>query len=196
MRVLRILGSAVGWVAWYLVGRERFLALEHLALAFPDQDDTWRRRTGRASFQNLARSALEVAAIEQIQPRLRERVRSGSLFPRQVATLSIPEASADPLGLGLRALAAGQFAPVTQTAQGWAVAMMTGREEAAPLSPEEAAPHALRDWREEMENQWVIDQLERLRAKTPVNVVPARLEAVRLAPAAPSAPSSRKRAAR
>lgn len=74
--------------------------------------------------------------------------------------------------------------------------MMTGREEAAPLSPEEAAPRALRDWREEMENQWVIDQLERLRAKTPVNVVPARLEAVRLASPAPSAPSSRKRAAR
>ncbi len=126
----------------------------------------------------------------------RNQVSPGGLFPRQVATLSIPEASADPLGLGLRALAAGQFAPVTETNHGWALAMMTGREAATPLSPEEATPRALRDWREEMENQWVIDQLERLRAKTPVNVIPARLEAVRLAPPAPSAPSSRKRAAR
>lgn len=128
--------------------------------------------------------------------KFRNQVSPRGLFPRQVATLSIPEASADPLGLGLRALAAGQFAPVTETDHGWALAMMTGREEATPLSPEEATPRALRDWREEMENQWVIDQLERLRAKTPVNVVPARLEAVRLAPPAPSASSSKKRAAR
>jgi len=128
--------------------------------------------------------------------RLRGNVETGGLFPPQVATLSIPEASAVPLSLSLRALAAGQFAPVTETVQGWAVAMMTGREEAAPLSPQEAAPLALRDWREEMENQWVIEMLERLRAKTPVTVVPARLEAIRLAPTAPSAPAPKKRAAR
>ena len=130
---------------------------------------------------------------------IRNHVRTGGLFPRQVATLSVSEASTDPISLSLRALAPGQFAPATETVQGWAVAMMTGREDAAPLSPEEAAPRALRDWREEMENQWVIGQLERLRAKTPVNVVPARLEAVRLAPTAPTgpgAPASKKRAAR
>ncbi|HEY6573203.1 MAG TPA: peptidyl-prolyl cis-trans isomerase [Candidatus Eisenbacteria bacterium] len=128
--------------------------------------------------------------------KIRKNVRPGTLWPKQVSTLSIPEASNEPLNLSLRALAAGQFAPATEMLNGWAVAMMTGREEAAPLSPEEAAPRALRDWREEMENQWVTDQLERLRAKTPVNVVPARLEAVRLAPAAPSAPAAKKRAAR
>lgn len=116
--------------------------------------------------------------------RVREKALSGteSLFPGQVATVAVPESGADPLGLSLRALAPGQFAPATQVVQGWAVAMMTGREESAPLSEKDAAPRALRDWREEMENQWVIELLERLRAKTPVTVVPTRLDAVRITP--------------
>ncbi len=128
--------------------------------------------------------------------RLRNHAEPGGLFPQQVATLAVPEGSSDPLSLALRALSPGQFAPATQTIQGWAVAMMTGRVEAGPLSPEEAAPRALRDWREEMENKWVNDQLERLRAKTPVSVVPARLEAVRYATPSPRTPAAKKRAAR
>jgi hypothetical protein len=116
--------------------------------------------------------------------RLREQVLDGteSLFPGSAATVAVPETGADPLSLSLRALAPGQFAPATRIVQGWAVAVMTGREEAAPLSETDAAPRALRDWREEMENQWVIELLERLRAKTPVTVVPARLDAVRITP--------------
>jgi hypothetical protein len=110
-------------------------------------------------------------------------VEPQTLFPGQAATVAVPEASADPLSLSLRALAPGQFAPATQLVTGWAVAVMTGREEAAPMNEKDAAPRALRDWREEMENQWVIELLERLRAKTPVSVFPARLEAVRITPA-------------
>lgn len=125
--------------------------------------------------------------------RLRGQADPWAFFPQQIATLSVPEASSEPISLALRALSPGQFAPVTQTIQGWAVAMMTGREEARPLTPEEAAPRALRDWREEMENKWVNDLLERLRAKTPVSVIPARLEAVRFASAPTTKPAPRKR---
>jgi hypothetical protein len=114
-----------------------------------------------------------------------------SVFPGQAATVAVPETSADPLSLSLRALAPGQFAPVTQLVTGWAVAMMTGREEAAPLTEKDAAPRALRDWREEMENQWVTELLERLRAKTPVTVVPARLDAVRITPTVPATKSKK-----
>jgi hypothetical protein len=48
------------------------------------------------------------------------------------------------------------------------------------MTDEEAAPRALRDWREEADNQWVTTLLERLRAKTAVKIIPARLDAVRL----------------
>jgi hypothetical protein len=69
-------------------------------------------------------------------------------------------------------------------AQGWAVICVTGREEARAMNDDEAAPRALRDWREEAENQWVAALLERLRAKTAAKVIPARLEAVHLIEAA------------
>lgn len=136
------------------------------------------------------------SALKRMGFKIRKSAKLGALFPPQVAMLSVPEASADPLGLSLRTLEPGQFAPVTETVQGWAVAMLTGREEAAPLPPQEAAPIALGDWRKEIENQWVVDLLERLRAKTPVTVNPARLEAVRLGSTTPSASASAKRAAR
>jgi len=123
-----------------------------------------------------------------------EHATPGSIFPGQVGTVAVPEGTADPLSLSVRGLAPGQFAPATKLVQGWAVIQMTGREEAAPLSDQEAAPRALRDWREETENQWVIDMLERLRAKTPVTVFPARLAAVRITP--PLAAAAGKRASR
>ncbi|HET9950368.1 MAG TPA: peptidylprolyl isomerase [Candidatus Eisenbacteria bacterium] len=117
---------------------------------------------------------LRVRATGPVEPQ--------TLFPGQTAIVAVPEASSHPLSLSLRALAPGQFAPATRLVSGWAVAMMTGREESAPLSEKDAAPRALRDWREEMENRWVTELLERLRAETPVKVVPARLDAVRITP--------------
>ena len=59
------LGAAAGWLAWYLVPRHRRAALEHLAIAFPDRDPSWRTRVGRASFANLGRSALELVAVDR-----------------------------------------------------------------------------------------------------------------------------------
>lgn len=63
-------GAAVGWLAWYLVPKERALALAHLALAFPALEPRARARIGRTSFANLGRSALELAAADSLQSRL------------------------------------------------------------------------------------------------------------------------------
>jgi len=71
------LGAAVGFIAYLVTGRERRLALEHLALAFPEKSARERRQIARASFCNLGRGALELAVIERIQPQLRERVQLG-----------------------------------------------------------------------------------------------------------------------
>ena len=54
-------GAVLGTVAWYLVGRQRRLALEHVRIAFPELPESERRRIGRASFANLGRAALETA---------------------------------------------------------------------------------------------------------------------------------------
>jgi KDO2-lipid IV(A) lauroyltransferase len=68
------LAGLVGTVAYCVVGRERRLALAHLAIAFPGWTERCRRACARASFVSLARSALEVAAADRLQPRLRELV--------------------------------------------------------------------------------------------------------------------------
>jgi KDO2-lipid IV(A) lauroyltransferase len=68
------LAGLVGTVAYWAVHRERLLALEHLAIAFPDWSEGSRRACARASFVSLVLSALEVAAAARLQPRLRELV--------------------------------------------------------------------------------------------------------------------------
>lgn len=63
--LLRVLppaiGAALGWLAWYLTPRQRRLAREHLAIAFPEKPREERDRIGRASFASLGRAALEAA---------------------------------------------------------------------------------------------------------------------------------------
>jgi KDO2-lipid IV(A) lauroyltransferase len=61
-RLAVALGAFAGHLGWYLTPRHRKAALEHLALAFPEKNDRWRRSTGRASFRNLGRAALETIA--------------------------------------------------------------------------------------------------------------------------------------
>jgi KDO2-lipid IV(A) lauroyltransferase len=70
-------GSLVGGLAYWLVPRERKLALEHLAIAFPDAREEERKRIAQASFRNLGRAALELALIEKLQPRLTDYVKLG-----------------------------------------------------------------------------------------------------------------------
>lgn len=60
------LGAALGWLAWYAIPRHRRLALRHLAAAFPEETEAWRRRVGRASFANLGRSALELCVARRV----------------------------------------------------------------------------------------------------------------------------------
>ena len=55
------LGAALGTLAWYLTPRQRRLAREHLAIAFPEKTFEQRDRIGRRSFGNLGRVLLEAA---------------------------------------------------------------------------------------------------------------------------------------
>src|SRR5207302_463491 len=119
LRALRVvplgLGAALGWLAWYLVPRQRRLAREHLRIAFPEEDEAERDRIGRASFANLGRAAVETARAQRLDIRttvdldppgealLREAHAEGKgvvvatahigaweLFARRVAALGIP----------------------------------------------------------------------------------------------------------
>ena len=62
-------GAALGWLAWYLVPRQRRLAREQLRLAFPEKSESERDRIGRASFVNLGRAALETARADRMDIR-------------------------------------------------------------------------------------------------------------------------------
>lgn len=59
-------GAALGWLAWYLVPRQRGLARAHLAIAFPEKSGSERDRIGRASFANLGRAVLEAARADRL----------------------------------------------------------------------------------------------------------------------------------
>jgi KDO2-lipid IV(A) lauroyltransferase len=112
MRVLPAsIGAALGWLAWYLVPRQRRLARAHLAIAFPEMPAAERDRIGRESFTNLGRSAFETARGDasrvQLAPEdealLRGALAGGrgvvvatghigawELFARRIAALGIP----------------------------------------------------------------------------------------------------------
>jgi KDO2-lipid IV(A) lauroyltransferase len=77
-------GAALGTLAWYLVPRQRRLALEHLAIAFPERGAGWRRSVGRRSFANLGRAAVETALAQKLQPDLAHLVQ---LAPEDEALL-------------------------------------------------------------------------------------------------------------
>jgi len=128
-------------------------------------------------------SSLKAYRLEE-QP----RATAQTLYPGHFAMISFFETDPDPLALAVRSLDPGMISPVVRTAQGYAVAHVLAREPARSMTLEEAIDRVRRDWREEKENEWVQQQLERLRASTPVRVVPTRLAAVKLA--APASESS------
>jgi KDO2-lipid IV(A) lauroyltransferase len=68
---LRI-GAAGGALAYHLLGRTRRLALEHLALAFPEKTEVERRDIARRMFIHLAMSAMEITSIRHWDARLTE----------------------------------------------------------------------------------------------------------------------------
>ncbi|HET9754085.1 MAG TPA: lipid A biosynthesis acyltransferase [Myxococcales bacterium] len=69
--LLRVLplwaGAALGRLAWYSVPRQRRLAREHLAIAFPEKSESERTRIGKESFANLALSALEAMRADRLE---------------------------------------------------------------------------------------------------------------------------------
>jgi KDO2-lipid IV(A) lauroyltransferase len=63
-------GTLLGQVAWWLARRDRALALEHLALAFPDLPEADRRAIARDSFLHFGHAAAEIAQADRIQRRI------------------------------------------------------------------------------------------------------------------------------
>lgn len=68
------LGGAAGRAAFRLAKRTRMLALEHLALAFPEKTPAERERIARDMFVHLGRSTLELASIRWFDHRLEDYV--------------------------------------------------------------------------------------------------------------------------
>ena len=104
-------GAALGWLAWYLTPRQKRLAREHLAIAFPEKTAAERDRIGRQSFANLGRAAIdafrgdasrfELAADDEALLRRAQSEGKGvilvtghidnwELFARRIAMLGLP----------------------------------------------------------------------------------------------------------
>jgi len=133
----------------------------------------------------IADSSLRTLAFTE-----QRRASEPTLYPRHWATVDFLERDYGPLALAVRGLDVGQTSPVVRTVQGYAVAHVMSREPARPMTLDEAMDRVRRDWREEKENEWVLSLLERTRATTPVRVVPARLESLKLGPAKGTGPGS------
>jgi KDO2-lipid IV(A) lauroyltransferase len=54
---LRI-GARVGWMAGVVFGFRKKIVQEHLRIAFPDKDESWRRDLLHASYRHLGREGL------------------------------------------------------------------------------------------------------------------------------------------
>jgi KDO2-lipid IV(A) lauroyltransferase len=53
-------GGRLGFIAYFLLPRERKRAITHLTIAFPEKDSSWVRHTARSCFIHLGKSVLEV----------------------------------------------------------------------------------------------------------------------------------------
>jgi KDO2-lipid IV(A) lauroyltransferase len=62
----RAIGRALGWLAWHVARRDRTMALRHLAIAFPEQDEACRHLTARAMFRHLGMSLLEITWLPNV----------------------------------------------------------------------------------------------------------------------------------
>ena len=65
-RVTWACGGLIGRLAWWLAPADRALALEHLALAFPEKTEAERRQIARGSFLHFGHGAAEVAQMARI----------------------------------------------------------------------------------------------------------------------------------
>jgi KDO2-lipid IV(A) lauroyltransferase len=73
-RLTWALGGLVGRVAWWVGRRDRELALEHLAFAFPELAEPERRAIARGTFLHYGHGAAEAAQMARIDPILTDYV--------------------------------------------------------------------------------------------------------------------------
>lgn len=177
-------GDLRAWFGAHAARYRRPAASRVRAVAFASRDSAaaMLRAWNGVGISDSAVAALRLAE----QP----RATAETLFPGHAATLTLLEGEPDPLSRSARTLDPGMVTPVVETAQGYVVAQVLGREAGRPYSMEEVIDRVRRDWREEKKNAWVQNQLERLRAATPAQIIPARLEAVKLGPARGTAGSA------
>ena len=62
-RLMGGLGAGLGRLFYILDRRHRHIALDNLALIYPEASPAWRRRTARESFAELGRAAFEMPAV-------------------------------------------------------------------------------------------------------------------------------------
>lgn len=74
LRPALALGRAGGGAAYRLLGSQRRLALEHLAIAFPEKSEAERERIAADSFRSLGELAMEVAQIRKLDRRIERYV--------------------------------------------------------------------------------------------------------------------------
>jgi Kdo2-lipid IVA lauroyltransferase/acyltransferase len=71
--VARACGVAIGHVAWHVVRRERRIALDNLAQAFPEWSPQQRKATTRAMFHHLGRIVCEMLWLPRLDAAMRDR---------------------------------------------------------------------------------------------------------------------------
>lgn len=64
-RVAVTAGGALGFIAYYLLPRDRKRALSHLRTVYPEQGEAWVERIARRTFVHLGKSLLEEVSISQ-----------------------------------------------------------------------------------------------------------------------------------
>ena len=62
------LGAALGWFAGVVLGIRRRVVREHLAHAFPEKDEAWRRRVLRASFRHIGSESIATFLLGRMSP--------------------------------------------------------------------------------------------------------------------------------
>ena len=73
VRAGRIIGRALGALAYFVVRREGRKALANLAIAFSEWSEDQRRKTLRAMFVHFGKSVMEIAWLPNLDPRSRDQ---------------------------------------------------------------------------------------------------------------------------
>ncbi len=58
-------GATLGYLAYYLIPRDRKRTISHLSLSYPDRDPAWIAHTSRRVFVHLGKALLEVLAMNK-----------------------------------------------------------------------------------------------------------------------------------